>query len=255
MMAWDPKIYMGFGSERTRAAGELLARIDSAAPARVADLGCGPGNSTALLSARWPDADLEGVDNSREMLAEARASGVQARWVEADVAAWKPDAPCDVVFSNATLQWLPDHATLLPRLIGHVAQGGIFAFQVPRNFGEPSHTIIHELAENGPWRDKLKGVRDVAGVLEPEGYFAILEPHASHIDIWEACYLQVLDGEDAVYRWVSGTGLRPFANALTGAEREAFLAEYKRRVGLAYPRRANGKTLFPFQRLFAVARL
>ncbi len=250
-MAWDPKIYLGFAGERTRPAAELLSRIAVKAPAHVADLGCGPGNSTALLAARWPDADLEGVDNSAEMLGEARASSIAARWTEADLAQWAPRAPCDVVFSNATLQWLSDHATLLPHLMQHVADGGVFAFQVPRNFKEPCHTLIHEVAANGPWSAKLRNVREI-GVLEPEAYFAILEPHTKAIDIWETRYVQVLDGEDAVYRWMSGTGLRPFANALEGAEREAFLAEYKRRVGLAYPRRASGKTLYPFQRLFAV---
>jgi trans-aconitate 2-methyltransferase len=252
-MAWDPKIYMGFAGERTRPAAELLARVPIEAPKRVADLGCGPGNSTALLAARWPDADLEGVDNSAEMLAEARALDFRARWTLADVATWAPPAPCDVIFSNATLQWLPDHPALLPRLMSHVADGGAFAFQVPRNFNDPSHVLIRELAQSGPWAAKLRDVRNI-GVLEPADYFAILEPHTSSIDIWETRYLQVLDGEDAVYRWVSGTGLRPFANALAGAEREAFLSEYKRRVAAAYPRRPSGKTLFPFQRLFAVAR-
>ncbi|MGH6872305.1 MAG: methyltransferase domain-containing protein [Rhizomicrobium sp.] len=244
---------MGFGSERTRAAAELLARVPLQAPARVADLGCGPGNSTALLARRWPDAALEGVDNSPHMLAEARKCGIGARWTEADVARWSPSAPCDVVYSNATLQWLPDHASLLPRLIGHVAAGGAFVFQVPRNYGEPCHTLIHEIAAEGPWAAKLRGIRDSVGVLEPEDYYAILGPHARAIDIWETRYLQTLDGEDAVYRWMSGTGLRPFADALRGDEREAFLAEYKRRVAQAYPRRAGGKTLYPFQRLFAVA--
>lgn len=251
-MAWDPKIYMGFGNERTRPAAELLARVPVAAPKHVVDLGCGPGNSTALLAARWPDADLVGVDNSPQMLAEARKTQIPARWIEADVGRWAPKSPCDVVYSNATLQWLPDHAALLPRLASHVAEGGAFAFQVPRNYGEPCHVLIHEVAQAGPWSAKLKGIRDSIGVLDPEDYFAILEPYAKAVDIWETRYLQTLDGEDAVYRWMSGTGLRPFANALDGAERDAFLAEYKRRVGQAYPRRAGGKTLYPFQRLFAV---
>jgi len=253
-MAWDPKTYMQFAGERTRPAAELLARVPLEDPRRVADLGCGPGNSTALLAARWPQADLEGVDNSPQMLAEARASGVKARWTQADVALWNPAAPCDVVFSNATLQWVGDHASLLPRLMAHLAPDGIFAFQVPRNFTEPCHVLIREVADGGPWAAKLKNVRDWWNVLEPEAYFAILEPCARAIDIWETRYVQLLDGEDAVYRWMSGTGLRPFADALQGEEREAFLAEYKRRVATAYPRRESGKTLYPFQRLFAVAR-
>jgi trans-aconitate 2-methyltransferase len=252
-MAWDPETYMQFAGERTRPAAELLARVALDNPGRVADLSCGPGNSTALLAARWPGADLEGVDNSRQMLAEARASGLKARWSEADVARWRPAAPCDVIFSNATLQWLPDHAVLLPHLMGHVAEGGVLAFQVPRNFNEPCHRLIREVAARGPWAKTLAGVREI-GVLGPEDYFAILEPHSRNIDIWETRYLQVLEGEDAVYRWMSGTGLRPFAEALQGQEREAFLAEYKSRVATAYPRRASGKTLYPFQRLFAAAR-
>jgi len=253
-MAWDPKIYLGFAAERTRPAAELLARVPVENPRHVADLGCGPGNSTALLAARWPDANLEGIDNSQQMLAEARASGVKARWTEADVAQWKPDAPCDVIFSNATLQWVPDHESLLPRLMAQLSPDGAFAFQVPRNFTEACHVLIREVADGGPWAAKLKNVRDWWNVLEPQAYFAILEPHARALDIWETRYVQVLDGEDAVYRWMSGTGLRPFAAALEGAEREAFLAEYKRRVAAAYPRRESGKTLYPFQRLFAVAR-
>ena len=253
-MAWDPKTYMNFGAQRTRPAAELLARIFSDAPARVADLGCGPGNSTELLVVRWPQAHVEGIYNSPEMLAEARSSGVAAQWREADLAQWSPDEACDVIYSNAALQWVPDHANLLPRLISHLMPGGWFAFQVPCNFTEPCHTLIHEIARNGPWKDKLANVRDWWNVREPHEYFDILEPAASHIDIWETRYVQALDGEDAVYRWMSGTGLRPFANALEGREREDFLHEYKMRLRPLYPIRASGKTLYPFQRLFVVAR-
>jgi trans-aconitate 2-methyltransferase len=220
----------------------------------VADLGCGPGNSTAPLAQRWRDAELTGIDNSEAMLADARASGVRAQWIEADVATWTPIAPFDVIFSNAALQWVPGHETLLPRLMSFVAPGGALALQVPRNFDEPCHTLIHDIASAGPWAPKLAGVRDWWNVLSPEAYFDILEPHAAAIDLWETRYVQVLEGEDAVFRWMSGTGLRPFAAALEGPEREAFLDAYRTRVGAAYPRRASGVTLYPFQRLFCVAR-
>ncbi len=253
-MAWDPKIYMAFGEERTRPARELLARIDNERPGRVVDLGCGPGNSTALLAERWPHAELDALDNSAEMLDAARKTGITARWEQVDIAHWNPGKTYDVIYSNATLQWVPDHARLLPDIVRHVENGGVFAFQVPRNFSDPCHTLIHDVARNGPWRAKLEGVRDWWNVQEPETYFDILEPHARSIDIWETRYVQVLDGEDAVYRWMTGTGLRPFANALQGDEREAFLAEYRRRVGEAYPRRQSGVTLYPFQRLFCVMR-
>jgi trans-aconitate 2-methyltransferase len=252
-MAWDPKIYLTFGGERTRAGADLLARVAVESPGHVADLGCGPGNSTALLAARWPQAQIDGIDNSSSMLAEARATPIPARWVEADVANWSPDTAYDVIYANATLQWVGGHERLLVRLVSHLAPGGVLAFQVPRNFHEPSHAIAQELAREPRWADRLVHARDWWNVLEPEAYYGLLEPLAQRIDIWETRYVQTLEGADAVYRWVQATGLRPYAEALDGEDREAFLAEYRARVARAYPRRASGVTLFPFQRLFCVA--
>ena len=252
-MSWDPKIYMAFGDERTRPAAELLSRVTNANPKRVADLGCGPGNSTRLLVARWPNADVEGIESSKEMIADAKASGVKARWTLADVVQWSPSQLYDVIFSNATLQWLDAHQSLLPRLMGYVEDGGTFAFQMPRNFDAPSHVLMREVAASGPWSAKLRDVRKL-NVGEPGFYFDILAKHTASLDIWETTYLQVMEGDDPVYRWVSGTGLRPFAQALEGEEREAYLSKYRRRLREAYPKRADGKTLFPFQRIFIVAR-
>jgi trans-aconitate 2-methyltransferase len=251
-MTWNPATYLAFADERTRPAAELLARIADEAPSRVADLGCGPGNSTALLRARWPDAQIEGLDSSPDMLAQASRSGVAAQWIKADLATWTAQAPYDVIYSNATFQWLADHRALLPRLMGHVRANGTFAFQVPHNMDAPSHALMRAVAADGPWATKLGDVREVA-VLDPAAYYDILKPHARVVDIWETEYLQVLTGDDAVYHWVSGTGLRPFVQALDAAEREAFVAAYKRRLNAAYPCRADGTTLFPFKRLFAVA--
>ncbi|HEY1706819.1 MAG TPA: trans-aconitate 2-methyltransferase [Rhizomicrobium sp.] len=251
-MTWNPTSYLAFASERTRPAAELLARIPLETPQAVADVGCGPGNSTALLVERWPHADVEGLDSSPDMIAEAEASGVVAHWTLTDAATWTAERAFDVMFSNAAYQWMPDHRALLPRLLKFVKRGGAFAFQVPCNFNAPSHVLMRETANDGPWAAKLQNIRE-ASVLGVADYFDILEPHAARIDIWETEYLQVLEGEDAVYRWVSATGLRPFVQALEGAEREAFIAAYKTRLNAAYPLRADGRTLFPFQRLFAVA--
>jgi trans-aconitate 2-methyltransferase len=251
-MSWDPEIYMKFASERTRPAMELLARVPLRAPANVIDLGCGPGNSTALLVARWPEADIDGLESSPEMLAKARASGVRANWIEGDVESWSPPDAYDVVFSNATLHWIADHRALLPRLMGHVAEGGVLAFQVPRNFAAPSHVLMREVANSGPWAAKLSNARQV-NVLAPDNYFDILAPMAKSLDIWETTYLHVLEGDDPVLAWVSGTGLRPFVQPLEAGERDAFLSDYRARLRQAYPRRADGKTLLPFQRLFVVA--
>ena len=252
-MTWNPKTYLAFADERTRPAAELLARIADEAPARVIDLGCGPGNSTALLRHRWPHAVLEGLDSSAQMLEQAHASGLDVHWIEADVALWRALEPYDVIFSNATFQWLGDHAALLPRLMTSVKPGGTLAFQVPHNMDAPSHVLMRAAAASGPWSSKLKNVREVS-VLAPSDYYAILDKHAVALDIWETEYLHVLRGDDAVYHWVSGTGLRPFVNALDGAEREAFITDYKKKLLTAYPPRVDGTTLFPFKRLFAVAR-
>ncbi len=253
-MAWDPKTYLDFGAERTRPAIDLLARVAGEAPARVADLGCGPGNSTALLAARWRDAAIDGIDNSQDMLAAARNSPVHANWILSDVAQWAPELRYDVIFSNATLQWLPGHRALLPRLMGFLAQGGTFAMQVPRNFDQPCHTLIRAAAIGKSWAHKFEGVRDWWHVLAPEEYFGVLEGCASSIDLWQTNYVQVLRGEDAVFRWMSGTGLRPFAAALDDDERAEFLEIYRDGVAAAYPMRQSGVTLYPFRRLFVVAR-
>lgn len=252
-MSWDPKHYLSFADERTRPAAELVFRIDVVAPRRVIDLGCGPGNSTALVTARWPDATVEGLDSSPEMITSAKESGVRADFSLADIAAWRPAAPYDVIVSNATLQWLENHGELLPRLIGFVTKGGGFAFQVPRNLDAPSHALMRVVAADGPWASKLRNVRGIA-VLSPDAYYEILAPHAKSLDIWETEYLHVLEGDDPVYRWVGATGLRPYAQALAGEQREQFLSAYRARLREAYPMRADGKTLFPFKRLFVIAK-
>jgi trans-aconitate 2-methyltransferase len=252
-MAWDPKVYLDFEDERTRPAVELLARVPHKAPSQVIDLGCGPGNSTALLARRWPKAKLEGLDSSEAMLDQARRSGTQATWHSGDIPSWSPARRYDVIFANAALHWLDDQDALLARLMGYLSEGGVLAFQVPANFNEPSHKLMRDVAAEEPWAAKLKDVRNIVLGSE-QGYYEMLEPRASYLDIWQTTYLQVLDGDDPVLRWVSGTGLRPFVQALEGQEREDFTREYKKRLNAAYPMRKSGKTLFPFQRLFVVAR-
>jgi len=252
-MTWHPERYLAFDDHRTRPAADLLARVPLRAPERVVDLGCGPGNSTALLVARWPQAEVVGVDSSPSMLATARASGIRAEWQEADIVGWTPDAPFDLVFSNAVLQWLPDHEVLLPRLLACVRAGGFLAIQMPRNFEAPSHVILRTLAAEGPWAQRLRGRLRPEPVAPPEWYYDMLAPHAASLDIWRTEYLQLLEGEDPVLRWTESTTLRSVTLTLDEAEGEAFKAAYAARLRAAYPRRADGRTLFPFQRLFMVA--
>ncbi|HSA82593.1 MAG TPA: trans-aconitate 2-methyltransferase [Geminicoccaceae bacterium] len=252
-MSWHPESYLAFGDERTRPAVDLLTRVPLAGPARVADLGCGPGNSTRLLCARWPKAQVVGIDSSAAMLAKAKGSGLQARWLESDIAAWTPDAPFDVLFSNAALQWLPDHTSLLPRLLGHLAPGGVLAVQMPRNFAAPSHVLLRDAARAGPWAESLAPRLDDEPVATPEWYHDLLAPLAAALDIWQTEYLHVLEGDDPVLNWVRGSALRPVLAALTPEGQARFEAEYAQRLRAAYPRRSDGRILFPFRRLFIVA--
>lgn len=252
-MSWNPERYLAFGDERTRPAVDLLARVPLAEPARIADLGCGPGNSTRLLCERWPNAHVVGIDNSAAMLAKAKGSGVEARWLESDIAAWTPDAPFGLLFSNAALHWLPDHASLLPRLLGHLVPGGVLAIQMPRNFTAPSHVLLREVASAGPWAESLRSRLDDEPVAAAEWYHDLLAPLTAALDIWQIEYLHVLEGDDPVLDWVRGTALRPVIAALTPEEQARFEAEYARRLRLAYARRPDGRTLFPFRRLFIVA--
>lgn len=232
----------------------MLSRCALETPGRIADLGCGPGNATALLADRWPGADLVGVDSSEAMLAEARRGPVPARWIAADIAAWKADEPPDLIFSNAALHWLDRHEALLPRLLAMLAPGGLLAVQMPRNFAAPSHVLLREVAAEPPWRDRLAGALRADPVRAPEAYYDLLAPVSSAVDIWQTEYLHVLQGEDAVLRWVRGSALTPVADTLGEAAFAAFEAVYRDRLREAYPMRSDGSTLFPFKRLFLVAR-
>lgn len=253
-MPWDPTLYAAFAAPRLRPAADLLARIAADSPALVTDLGCGTGNVTRLLAARWPGAEVVGVDSSPEMLRAAAAEAGAVRWVRGDAGTWTPERPVDVVFSNAALHWLDGHDTLFPRLMGLLAPGGVLAVQMPHNHHAASHTAMAEAAEAGPWAERLRPLARRLPVGEPSFYYGVLAPLASELDLWETEYLHVLDGDDPVVRWTMGTALRPLLDALDAAERPAFLAEYARRVAAAYPRRPDGRTLFPFRRLFLVAR-
>jgi trans-aconitate 2-methyltransferase len=254
--AWDPGQYLKFADHRLRPAIDLLNRIDLDAPARVFDLGCGAGNVTRLIAGRWPGAAVTGIDGSADMLAKARAGegGAAIQWVQGDLGRWLPDAPAALLYSNAALHWLDNHAALFPRLFGLVAPDGVLAVQMPRNHGAPSHTCMTEAAAAGPWAERLRPHLRPAPTAEPAVYYDLLGPLAAQLDIWETEYLQVLDGDNPVVEWTKGTALKPLLDALDGAQRAGFLAEYGRRIAAAYPKRADGRTLFPFRRLFIVAR-
>ncbi len=252
-MAWDPAQYLKFGDHRLRPAIDLLNRIEAEAPAEVYDLGAGAGNVTRLMRLRWPEARITGVDSSEAMLAKASAAVPDVAWQQADLAAWQPPHPADVIYSNAALHWLPDHRELFPSLVRSLKPGGTLAVQMPRNFLAPSHTLIADAARGGPWRDTLEPLLRPVPVSEPSFYFDVLAPFTASLDIWETEYLHVLEGDDPVKEWTKATWLNPLMDALTEPYRGQFERHYADLVAKAYPRRPDGKTLLPFRRLFIVA--
>lgn len=248
---WDPDRYLTYADERGRPFVELLARVGATEPAHVVDLGCGPGNLTALLAQRWPGAEVRGLDSSPEMVERARAEHPGIRFDVGDVREWRPDRPVDVLVSNATLQWVPGHLGLLSALVDAVAPGGWLAVQVPANFDEPSHTIRAELAATPPY---VEHTRDVAvpASHDPATYLDALARLGCEVDAWETTYLHVLRGEDPVFTWVSGTGARPTLQALPADLRGEFEREFRARLRAAYPER-DGRVVLPFRRVFVVA--
>jgi len=250
---WDPDRYLAYADERGRPFLDLIARIDADSPRTVVDLGCGPGNLTGLLAQRWPDADVLGLDSSPEMIAKAHAPGV--RFEVGDLREWVSGdgAQVDVLVSNATLQWVPGHLELLPRLVERVVPGGWLAFQVPGNFDEPSHTIRRDIADEEPYAAHTAGVA-VPDSHDPATYLDVLARAGCTVDAWETTYLHVLTGEDPVFTWVSGTGARPTLEALPAGLREEFEEEFKARLRAAYPHHDYG-VLLPFRRIFVVARV
>ncbi len=258
-VSWDPDRYLEFGEERGRPFDDLIGRIRQTAPKRIVDLGCGPGNTTARLLDRWPDACIVGIDSSSEMISEAKEFEVPGRleFRVQDLREWQPEEPVDVVLCCATLQWIPDHASLFPRLVESLTPGGTFAFQVPNNFDEPSHTLLHELATSDRWSEILQPAIRAASVLEPRTYLTELLGTGVRADVWETTYLHVLHGPDAVLRWIRGTGLRPFLAALersgSPTALDDFLSSYAAALRAAYPRDPHGRVVFPFKRIFAVS--
>ncbi|MCC7273292.1 MAG: methyltransferase domain-containing protein [Alphaproteobacteria bacterium] len=253
MPVWDPNQYLKFADHRLRPALDLLARVPLETPETIVDLGCGAGNVTRHLAARWPGARIVGLDGSPEMLAKARAAMPEASWVEGDIARWEPPAPVDLIYSNAALHWLGDHGGLFPRLMGWLTPGGVLAVQMPRNYEAPSHTHLLDAAGSGPWRATLAPLLRPSPVAAPAAYHRFLASLASRLDIWETVYMQVLEGENPVAEFTKGTALKPLLDALQEPERSAFEAEYRRRIAAAYTPEADGRTLFPFRRLFIVA--
>ena len=252
-MSWSANQYSAFEDERTRPVRDLVARIPLPDARIAVDLGCGPGNSTETLAARFPGAAVTGLDNSEDMIAAARKRLPSIQFDLADIATWDAPGPFDVILANASLQWVPDHATLYPRLVNKLSAGGVLAIQTPDNFGEPAHLLMRKVVTEGPWADRLAAVR-LKARESANWYYELLDPHCARLDIWRTTYFHRLKGGAAdIVEWFKGSALRPFLDALDEADREPFLKRYQAAIAEAYPALPDGSVLLPFPRLFIVA--
>ncbi|MET3666398.1 methyltransferase domain-containing protein [Caulobacter sp. 1776] len=255
MASWDPDVYALYRRYRERPALDLLTAIPrDLDPREIWDLGCGPGEQAALLAARHPTARVRGLDSSPEMLERAKALPARVEWVLGDIGGFSPDAPADLIFTNAALQWVDNHAALIPRLAANLTAGGVLAIQMPVVEGLGWRATLAEIAADGRWARRFTGVEGVRDANDPRDYYAWLAPTCPEIDIWTTTYLHALHGQDPIVDWTMGTTLRPYLDALPDDEKKPFLDAWRARLAKDYPRREDGVTLFPFKRLFIVAR-
>lgn len=251
---WNPHVYLAFADHRGRPFFDLMSRVGAERPRRIVDLGCGPGNLTITLNQRWPEAVVEAWDSSPEMVDAARERGVDAQ--VGDVRTWTPKPDTDVVVSNATLQWVPDHPQLLVRWAGQLDTGSWIAMQVPGNFDAPSHQSVRELARREQWSGPLRDFPFRDGHVDsPSGYAELLSQAGCTVDAWETTYIHELTGEHPVLEWITGTALRPVKSALTEEQWQQFRRELIPLLDEAYPARRDGTTFFPFRRVFVVAQV
>ncbi|MEE3719900.1 methyltransferase domain-containing protein [Tumidithrix elongata RA019] len=253
-MNWDADLYLQFAKERTRPSSDLISRINLLQPQRIIDLGCGPGNSTAMLRQKWLQADITGLDNSPEMIAAASKSYPSEKWVLSNIASWSAEIPFDLVFSNATLQWLPNHGKLFAHLFSQVALGGALAIQVPAHYQSPLRQVVDEVSKDPLWSDRMDRARNALTFERPRFYYDVLQPLAKYLEIWETEYYHVMDSPKAIVNWFRGTGLRPFLGSLESEQqKEKFEQMLLEGYTKAYPQQNDGRILFPFRRLFIIA--
>jgi len=251
--SWDPTQYLRFSNERLRPALDLMAQVPLAIARHVVELGCGAGNGTAILKQRFPSADVIGVDGSEAMLEKARIAAPDCSFVQGDFSTWAPATPPDLIFSNAALHWVTNHEVVFPRLVSLLPPGGVLAVQMPAMHDAPLRALQNEVAAQGPWAPLLADAGFARGLLPTAGYYDLLRPLVTALDLWETTYLHVLTGEDAVTEWAAGSSLRPFLDKLPPDLRAGYRAAYTEALKPHYPKRPDGTTLLPFRRLFIVA--
>lgn len=254
MDQWNPNHYLQFDNERTQAAIDLATRIQLDTPLHIVDLGCGPGNSTAVLHARWLNASITGIDYSMEMIEAAKASHPNHLWEQSDITEWTPTTSPNLIYANAALHWVRDHENLIPKLFNFLTEDGVFAFHIPSHIYPKARQLLFDLSLEPEWQDATQSARDRFTIHPPAFYYDLLSNEAKSIDLWETEYIHVMPSADAIVDWFASTGLRPFLNALSNqTERNNFKQTFRKRINNAYTAQPDGNVLFPFRRMFAIA--
>ena len=253
-MSWSAEQYLAFKEERARPVRDLISALPHIEARLVIDLGCGPGNSTELLAARFPDAAVRGIDRSAGMIESARRRFPRGQFSVGSIEGWTDGGPFDVILANAVLHWIPNHATLLPALVARLVSGGALAVQMPDNLDVPAHRLMREVAAQGPWADTLTAAPAARTPLgDVNWYYTLLKMSCSQVDIWRTTYHHPLAGPGAIVEWFKGSGLKPFLDPLDAPSRAEYLKRYAAAVASAYPPSSDGSVLLPFPRLFMAA--
>jgi trans-aconitate 2-methyltransferase len=254
MSSWNPDLYLQFKEERTQPARDLSARIVVEKPKDIVDLGCGPGNSTQVLRDRWPGANILGVDYSYEMIEKANTSCPNGQWLRADLRDWNPEDSWNIVFSNATLQWIPDHRRLIPRVFSLVRPTGVLAVQLPANQDAPLHRALLEVARRNEWKDLTSGCEDLITYHEPGFYYDILSALSPRVFLWKTAYYHVLQNHQGLIEWYSSTGMKTYLDRLPEEKQKvSFRRQVLEACRASYPVQKDGRILYPFERLFFLA--
>ena len=255
MADWDPELYLRFQRERDKPAMDLIGNIELDSPGRIVDLGCGPGNSTLLLKARWPGAEIIGIDCSPSMIGKAREACPEASFLVADMCGDLTDlGPFDIVFANASLQWISDQAGLIFRLFGLVGPQGVLAAQIPQFDQMPISGVINKVVASSRWASSL-GDLDPGFHFNPDAnYYEWFSYPGTDVRMWATEYYHVMDGHDRIVEMMRSTGLKTYLEHLSDGDAPQFIRSIKEGLERAYPRQKDGKVLFPFKRLFVLAR-
>jgi trans-aconitate 2-methyltransferase len=250
---WNPELYLKYGNERTQPSIDLVSKIKiDFTPESILDIGCGPGNSSQVLLQRWTDAKLTGIDSSLNMIEKAKASFPKNTWLVADAAEYTPNRKYNIVFSNATIQWILDHERLFQNLFNLVNNGGVLAISTPRFDEMLLYEVISKVIEQEKWKEATQGCAELFTYHDYKYYYDLMDKYFKSIELWQTDYIHILESQYSIIEWIRSTGMKPYLDCLKETEKPLFENDILAEIKNHYPVQNSGKVLFPFKRLFMV---